>query len=91
MTAAMILRTITTTLARLSLCREVVAVVCLCLVSGNLLAQAAPTNIRFQHFALEQGLSQESIYAIHQDQQGFMWFATEDGLNRYDGYTFKVF
>ncbi|MBB3187369.1 hybrid sensor histidine kinase/response regulator transcription factor [Microbacter margulisiae] len=38
-----------------------------------------------------QGLSNSSISAIVQDNNGFMWFATEDGLNRYDGYKFTVF
>jgi ligand-binding sensor domain-containing protein len=37
------------------------------------------------------GLSQNSIYTILQDSDGYMWFGTWDGLNRYDGYTFAVF
>ncbi|MGX5201874.1 ligand-binding sensor domain-containing protein [Aliikangiella sp. IMCC44632] len=48
-------------------------------------------NIRFQHLNLEQGLSQEAVLAIHQDKDGFMWFGTQEGLNRFDGYNFKVF
>jgi signal transduction histidine kinase/ligand-binding sensor domain-containing protein len=40
---------------------------------------------------IEQGLSQGTVVAIAQDRRGFMWFATQDGLNRYDGYQFKVF
>jgi signal transduction histidine kinase/CheY-like chemotaxis protein/AraC-like DNA-binding protein/ligand-binding sensor domain-containing protein len=39
----------------------------------------------------EQGLSQGFIHDIIQDEEGFMWFATRDGLNRYNGYTFKIF
>ncbi len=39
----------------------------------------------------EQGLSQNTIRAMVQDRQGFLWFATDDGLNRYDGYSFTVF
>lgn len=38
-----------------------------------------------------QGLSQGMIYDLEQDRQGFLWFATKDGLNRYDGYNFKVY
>ncbi len=50
-----------------------------------------PSGLRFTHLTTEDGLSQSSIYAILQDHQGFMWFATQDGLNRYDGNTFVVY
>ena len=40
---------------------------------------------------MKDGLSQSSILAILQDKRGFMWFATASGLNKYDGYTFKVY
>ena len=46
---------------------------------------------RFSNIGLQQGLSQSTVLDILQDRQGFMWFATYDGLNRYDGYQFKVF
>src|SRR5436190_23156679 len=42
--------------------------------------------LRFDHLNIEQGLSQSSVNVIFQDSHGFMWFGTEDGLNRYDGY-----
>ena len=45
----------------------------------------------FRHLSVEQGLSHGAVRAIIQDQQGFMWFATEDGLNRYDGVGVTVF
>ena len=48
-------------------------------------------TLRFEHLSIEQGLSQSSVNVIHQDSQGFLWFGTQDGLNRYDGYSFKVF
>jgi len=48
-------------------------------------------EIRFKHLTINEGLSLSSIYAIHQDKKGFIWFGTEDGLNRYDGYNFKIF
>jgi len=47
--------------------------------------------IRFESLGLEDGLSQSTVLAILQDQFGFLWIGTEDGLNRYNGYTFKVF
>ena len=52
---------------------------------------AQQPNIQFTHLSLEQGLSQSSVCAIVQDHQGFLWFGTQDGLDRYDGYDFKVF
>ena len=45
----------------------------------------------FDHLTREQGLSQANVLDIEQDTSGFMWFATEDGLNRYDGYEFTVY
>ncbi|MCP5105525.1 MAG: response regulator [bacterium] len=52
---------------------------------------AQKDNIRFEHLSLEHGLSQNTVYSILQDNQDFMWFGTQDGLNKYDGYTFKVY
>jgi len=49
------------------------------------------TNLKFDQIGLEQGLSQATVYAITQDSHGFMWFGTQDGLNRYDGYSITVF
>lgn len=48
-------------------------------------------SVSFEHLTLEDGLSQSTINAILQDHEGFMWFGTQDGLNRYDGYEFTVF
>ena len=47
--------------------------------------------LRFDHLNIEDGLSVSSVYVVFQDSHGFIWFGTEDGLNRYDGYTFKIF
>lgn len=51
----------------------------------------AGTTVRFTHLSVEQGLSQNTVSAILQDHAGFLWFGTEEGLNRYDGYEFVVF
>lgn len=44
----------------------------------------------FSRISIERGLSQSSVYTITQDKQGFMWFGTQDGLNKFDGYTFSA-
>ncbi|MDZ7715704.1 MAG: two-component regulator propeller domain-containing protein [Balneolaceae bacterium] len=54
-------------------------------------AQDQDISMRFSHLTLEDGLSQSTVNEILQDSRGFLWFATEDGLNRYNGYEFKVF
>ena len=46
---------------------------------------------RFEHLNLDEGLSQSVVLDTLQDQYGFLWLATQDGLNRYDGYQFKIF
>ena len=48
-------------------------------------------NIRFKRISIEDGLSQSSVTCILQDRKGFMWFGTQDGLNRYDGYEFWIY
>ncbi|MCZ6701659.1 MAG: hypothetical protein O6940_01320 [Ignavibacteria bacterium] len=48
-------------------------------------------NTSFEKFSIEHGLSQNSILRILQDSRGFLWICTFDGLNRYDGYQFKIF
>ncbi|MCA9742991.1 hypothetical protein KC734_15740, partial [candidate division KSB1 bacterium] len=55
----------------------------------HLLAQE--DNVRFEHIGREQGLTATSILSILQDHQGFMWFGTEDGLFRFDGYSMTAF
>ncbi|HID39902.1 MAG TPA: histidine kinase [Calditrichaeota bacterium] len=49
------------------------------------------THKRFERLSIEQGLSQSTVYSIIQDEKGFMWMATQDGLNRFDGYEFLIF
>jgi len=48
-------------------------------------------GIRFTRLSTDEGLSQTRVLQIVQDDQGFMWFGSQYGINRYDGYKFKVF
>ncbi len=48
-------------------------------------------SIKFKHLSVVNGLSQSWVRSICQDNQGFIWIGTYDGLNRYDGYNFKVY
>jgi signal transduction histidine kinase/ligand-binding sensor domain-containing protein/DNA-binding response OmpR family regulator len=52
---------------------------------------ASKAVINFDNLSTEQGLNNPYVMDVLQDQQGFIWIATQDGLYRYDGYTFKAF
>ena len=52
---------------------------------------AEPLDNRFVHLTIENGLSQGSALTVLQDRRGFLWIGTEDGLNRYDGSSVKVY
>ena len=47
--------------------------------------------MRFDHLTVMDGLSENSVWAIHEDRQGFLWFGTQEGLNQYDGYDFTIY
>ena len=71
---------------------------CLCAVlllwSAMLMAQtsvATVDSVRFRNFGIASGLSQITARALLQDEQGFLWIGTQDGLNRFDGYSFRVY
>ena len=48
-------------------------------------------SIRFDHLTSEEGLSSDIVWSVLQDRHGFIWIGTLDGLNRFDGYNFKVY
>lgn len=54
-------------------------------------AIVAQSPMRFRHLGKKDGLSQNSVFAIAQDNRGVMWFGNREGLNAYDGYNFKVY
>lgn len=51
----------------------------------------SPSQVQFVSYSLDQGLSQSSVSAIAQDKRGFVWLATEEGVNRFDAYSFRVY
>ena len=52
---------------------------------------ADDSNYLFRHYQVENGLSDNMATCCVQDRKGYIWIGTRDGLNRFDGYTFKVF
>jgi len=60
-------------------------------ISSRFQGHAQHNDVRFEQLSVEQGLSQSSVFSIVQDRSGFLWFGTQDGLNRYDGYHFSLF
>ncbi|MGN6790442.1 MAG: ligand-binding sensor domain-containing protein, partial [Rhodanobacteraceae bacterium] len=80
--------------ARPRIARAMAAVLALLMAAGAAHADKAPTswqayqrNYHFQQLDDRDGLTQNSVSLIFQDQTGFMWFATQAGLFRYDGYS----
>ncbi len=65
----------------------------ICLCSGLFFgfASIAAQNAFMERITIEHGLSQGMIFDITQSRDGFLWIATKDGLNRYDGYNFRIF
>jgi len=70
-------------LVRLSICWLFICITCWCFGQER--------QYHFLHLDIKNGLSHNQISAIYKDKKGFMWFGTQEGLNKYDGYTFKVF
>lgn len=69
--------------------RHYLLIACWALFAPPAYAEQPP--MVFDQLALQHGLSQSTVMDIHQDSQGFVWLATENGLNRYDGYTVSTY
>ena len=54
-------------------------------------AYAQNTTYKFDKLSIKDGLSHSNVYTIIQDKSGYMWFGTQDGLNKYDGYEFTIY
>jgi len=61
------------------------------LQSVALIGLSQNESLKFEHLSTTEGLSQSHVTCILQDHQGFMWFGTQSGLNKYDGYKFTVY
>lgn len=66
--------------------------ICILFLAGSPApAQAQAPTIRFERISLEHGISHGTVFSVVQDKTGYMWFGTQSGLNRYDGYNITVF
>ena len=67
-----------------------IAVIFILFLNSDLCAKLY-SELNFEHISIKEGLSQVTVYDIYQDSEGFLWFGTQDGLNRYDGYQLKIY
>lgn len=61
------------------------------IILASTVAFSQKQDLEFKHLNTRNGLSQDHVNAIFKDHKGFMWFATDDGLNKYDGYQFTTY
>ena len=73
-----------------SLKKTTICLLFLC-IGVNCVFSEVPEQINFSYISINEGLSQSTVFSIDQDQRGNMWFATYDGVNKYDGYSFTVY
>ena len=63
----------------------------LCTTGVSYAYSEAWRQINFSYISINDGLSQSTVFSIAQDKLGNMWFATYEGVNKYDGYAFTVY
>lgn len=66
-------------------------VLMLCLILKCNGPEALSQQLTFTHYGVNNGISQSEIKCIHQDEEGYIWIGTQNGLNKYDGYSFENF
>ena len=71
--------------------KHTLLIVCLVSLLSLFSLSAKEVNYIFRHYQVEHGLSDNMVTSCIQDKDGFIWIGTRDGLNRFDGYSFKVF
>ncbi len=69
--------------------KKILSTLFLLLVSRLIIAN--PGEFLFEHLTIDEGLSNNTVNSIYHDHLGFIWFATNDGLTRYDGYDFTIY
>jgi ligand-binding sensor domain-containing protein/signal transduction histidine kinase len=74
-------------LSRISLAIRIIFLI----IFFDLSIKAQVKNFVFEHVNMDAGLSQSTILAIAQDEKGFLWFGTQEGLNRFDGNEFEIY
>jgi ligand-binding sensor domain-containing protein len=62
-----------------------------CCIAQQIETKNAPSQYRAVHWGLDEGLSHDWVSSIIKDRNGFLWMATQFGLNRFDGYRFKKY
>ncbi len=70
--------------------RDVILILILSAFTSGALAQKGE-SFKFESFTTTDGLSNNAVQVVYQDSKGYLWIGTDDGLNRYDGYTFTVY
>ncbi len=70
-------------------CYQIIFVLTICLLCLPFFGNTQEIN--FKHININDGLSQNAVFAIIKDSKGYMWFGTKDGLNKYDGYNFTIY
>jgi len=63
----------------------------ICILLAFIFVGRAQEITQFSHYSVDDGLSENNVMCMLQDRKGIMWFGTYDGLNKYDGYTFRNF
>ncbi len=71
--------------------KNIQVLIYLCILSSLPCYAGDNTHYYFKTLDIQNGLSQNTVNTILQDKQGFMWFGTQDALNRYDGLSFRIF